>query len=118
MVKKDDDTTDPATKKDVKMMMDMMGTLHVAQGLLSSKQELQQGLLASKQELHREIVDSKKELRREILASEHRATELVTLLFENLRADVLDARKDQVALHEDRLNDHGHRIVRLEHKVA
>lgn len=46
------------------------------------------------------------------------AREETALLIENLRADVLDARKDQVARHEDRLDDHARRIVRLEDKVA
>ncbi len=40
------------------------------------------------------------------------------LLIENLRADVLDAKKDQVEQHQDRLADHDRRIATLERRVA
>lgn len=48
----------------------------------------------------------------------HDAHNDTALLIENLRSDVIDVRKDQVAQHQDWLADHDRRIVRLERKAA
>ncbi len=64
------------------------------------------------------LMDTMGKVFEEVHGIEKRMMDHTEFLIENLRADVLDAKKDQVQQHQDRLDDHGRRIVRLEHKVA
>ncbi|MBP7114423.1 MAG: hypothetical protein KBA40_03145 [Candidatus Peribacteraceae bacterium] len=87
------DDSAPLTKADGKMIVDIM---HQMLGRLDEHSK------------RFDAIDDRFDL-------EHSST---ALLVENLRSDVLDARKDQVAQHHDQLVDHNRRIVRLEHTVT
>ncbi len=96
------DDSAPFTKADGKMILEIMNQILV------------------RLDEHSRRFDEHSKLLHEHSRSFDTLREENALLVENLRADVLDARKDQVALHQDCLNDHDHdrRIVRLERKVA
>ena len=106
-MKKDD--TSSATKKDIGMLMETMAKVF-------------DEVHGVKQQLNQEIQDSEKrvkeELKIEIHDTERRMMDHTGFLMENFRADFLGTKSDQVSVHQDRLEDHDRRIVRLEQKVA
>lgn len=105
------DTTAPATKQDIGILMEMIGdVMQKVEAMGYTVQKVEQKVEA----MEDVVTDSEDRITDKVVK---KVLPHMDLLFENLRADVLDARKDQVAQHEDTLKNHGQRIVTLERVV-
>ena len=93
--------TAPATKEDIGLLMEQMGTFHV--NLHSLREEMREKM-ATKEDL--ETLQEKMATKEDVKQSEHR----MLVCMENMRQDLLDA-------HKDDLENVKIRLTRVERKV-
>lgn len=91
------DDTSPATKQDIQIIMEMMGQL------MQRAHNTDASLLGMEERITESVYNK-------VMPEVH-------VLIENLRHDVLDAKKDRVEQHEDWLKNHDARITVLESAV-
>lgn len=86
------------------MIMEMMA--RVLEEVHNVKKEL-------RDEFKQGLVSLKSELRKEVASKQDLA-----LAVEIIRGDLVGANSDRLAQHEDKISDHGKRIVKIEKKLS